>query len=193
MPFILKKAGEMVANNRALLFYIWGVYILIWSSLIYSKRKLISISSFVNHNLIWLIVALGSFIVLDIPKMIQQVDLRREVLFVWCTITWIPNVVIFALDDTDHKEEERLEEEKERRKKKKEEEKRVKLEEKRKRKQKERMSKYTPTQRLMFNSAVYFGLLVLVALLGWQTYRWYVKTQQNIQERKSYGQPTPEP
>ncbi|GAM18190.1 hypothetical protein SAMD00019534_013650 [Acytostelium subglobosum LB1] len=184
MPLFLKKGGELVSNNRALLFYVWAFYAVVWAAIVYSKRHQITISSFVNHNLLWMIVALGTFIVLDIPKMIQQVELRREVLLVWCTITWIPNILIFFFDDTDHKTKEQQEEQKELRKKKKDDERKAKLEEKRKKRQKERMEKYTPTQRMMLNAGVYVGLLLLVLLLAWQTYRWYLKTQQNILERQ---------
>eukprot|EP01132_Coremiostelium_polycephalum_P009161 gene9161-11227_t len=154
IPYILKKAGEIASNNREFLIYIWA-------------------------NLIWLIFTLGVFIVLDIPKMIQQVDLRREVLFVWCTLTMIPNIIIFFFDDTDYKTLEKLESEKQERKKKRDDERK----EKKKAKIKEKLNKYTPTQRLLLNTAVYLCLLLLVVLLAWQTYRWYLKTQQNIEER----------
>ncbi|EGG20646.1 hypothetical protein DFA_00507 [Cavenderia fasciculata] len=195
MPLILRSAGEAVANNREYLYYIWALYAVIWAALIYNKRKTTSISSFVNHNLQWLIAALGAFIVLDIPKMIQQVDLRREVLFVWCTLTWIPNIILYYFDDTNYYDKEAKEEERSQRKKKKDEEKRAKLEEKRRRRQQERMDRYTPNQRMLLNASIYFGIALLVALLAWQTYRWYLKTQQNIEERirLTPGHVEPEP
>ncbi|KAM9961222.1 hypothetical protein ACTFIR_004059 [Dictyostelium discoideum] len=183
LPFILKRAGEIVANNRVYLIYIWALYAVVLTAVIYMKRHLQSINNFVNQNLIWVIFTLGIFIFLDIPKMIQQVDLRTEVLYVWCTITMIPNIIFFFFDDTDHKTNERLEEEKEERKKKKETEKRARLEEKKKAKIKEKMKKYSPTQLRLMNAAVYLGITLLVVLLGWQTYRWYLKTQQNIIDR----------
>ncbi|KAF2072600.1 hypothetical protein CYY_006097 [Polysphondylium violaceum] len=192
IPVVLKSAGEIVSNNRVYLIYIWSVYIAILSVLVYLKRHLISLSSFVNQNLIWLIFTLGVFIVLDIPKMIQQVDLRTEVLFVWCTLTMIPNLIIFSLDDTDHKTLERLEEEKEQRKKKKEAEKKKKKDERKKAKLEEKMKQYTPMKRFLMNAGVYACLLLLVALLGWQTYRWYLRTQQNIQDRIRNPQTSPD-
>lgn len=192
IPVVLKSAGEIVSNNRVYLIYIWSVYIAILAVLVYLKRHLISLSSFVNQNLIWLIFTLGVFIVLDIPKMIQQVDLRTEVLFVWCTLTMIPNLIIFSLDDTDHKTLERLEEEKEQRKKKKEAEKKKKKDERKKAKLEEKMKQYTPMKRFLMNAGVYACLVLLVALLGWQTYRWYLRTQQNIQDRIRNPQTSPD-
>ncbi|EGC33539.1 hypothetical protein DICPUDRAFT_92387 [Dictyostelium purpureum] len=183
LPFILKRAGEIVANNRVYLIYIWAIYAVVLTSVIYMKRHLQTINSFVNQNLIWVIFTLGVFIFLDIPKMIQQVDLRTEVLYVWCTITMIPNIIFFFFDDTDHKTLERIEEEKEEKKKKKDNERRARQDEKRKAKIKEKMKKYSSTQLLVMNTAVYLGIAILVALLGYQTYRWYIKTQQNIIER----------
>ncbi|KYR02530.1 hypothetical protein DLAC_01375 [Tieghemostelium lacteum] len=183
VPFILKKAGEIVSQNRLVLIYIWSVFLVILFGIVYLKRKLLSISSFVNQNLIWLIFSLGVFIVLDIPKMIQQVDLRQEVLYVWCTLTMIPNLIVFFFDDTDYKTQERIEEEKEERKKKKDIERKAKLDEKRKQKHDEKMKKYSPLQRRLMNAAVYLVILILVLLLAWQTYRWYIRTQRNIQER----------
>jgi len=179
VPYLLTWGGELVAQNRMRLVYLWGVYItLVLLIFFYFKRKTITLNSLATELMTWAIFSLGVYSLVDIPRMIE-IHLRRDVLILWLSLTMVFNLVYLFLDDTPHQENEAKEREKEERKRLKEEERQKKKDEKRKVKDEERRrlrdEKMGPTLKWVINISIYLALAGLMAYFVYRAYVYYLE------------------
>ena len=61
------------------------------------KRATITLDSFVTQIMGWMIISLGIYHLVDLPKMVD-ITLRKDVLYVWCSFTMVFNLVYFFFD-----------------------------------------------------------------------------------------------
>jgi len=175
VPFVLRFAGAKVKANYHLLIYLWSFYsVVLVSIFFYFKRKTITLDSFVTQIMGWMIVTLGIYHLVDLPKMVD-ITLRKDVLYVWCSFTMIFNLLWFFFDEKDYQEEKRKEDEKEERRKKKEEERKKKEADKRKKRLDRMMS---PATRRIVNFFIYIAIIAIAGLIIQYIYNYNLHLQE---------------
>jgi len=188
VPFVLRFAGAKVQANFHLLIYLWVIYVVVLLAIFFFfKRATITLDSFVTQIMGWMIISLGIYHLVDLPKMVD-ITLRKDVLYVWCSFTMVFNLIYFFFDNRDYQEEKRKEEEKEERRRKKEDEKKKKQAEKRK----ERLDKMmSPGKRRIVNGLIYLAFIALAGFIANYVYNYYLHLQE-LQAQEA-GEPYREP
>jgi len=188
VPIILRMAGSQVKGNFNLLIYLWVLYaVILLSIFFYFKRNTVTLDSFATQIMGWMIVTLGVYHLVDLPKMVD-IALRKDVLYVWCSFTMIFNLVYFFFDDKDYQEEKRREDEKEERRRRKEEARKLKEAEKRKKRLESMMS---PGKRRVVNAFIYLAFALVAAWIIKAVYNYNLHLQEQLALQS--GVPIPNP
>eukprot|EP01112_Ceratiomyxa_fruticulosa_P012136 TRINITY_DN3347_c0_g1_i2.p1 TRINITY_DN3347_c0_g1~~TRINITY_DN3347_c0_g1_i2.p1 ORF type:complete len:277 (-),score=69.68 TRINITY_DN3347_c0_g1_i2:40-870(-) len=174
VPHILSWGANKVKENRTPIVVLWVFYALLLLAIFFKiKKNTITANSLFTQIITWAIFTLGAYNLVDIPRMID-VSLRRDVLWLWLSLTMVFNLIYFLVDDTNYQEAEEKERLREERKQRKEEERRKRREEKEKKKlderKKKRDEKMGPVLKWIINSLIYVALLGFVAYLGYKVY-----------------------
>jgi len=109
VPWFLNVSSEKLLGRQHYLIYVWMFFVLIELFVFFYWRKTTTTwNSFLTQNLIWMIFTLGVYSLLNLPQFFP-IHLRQIALYLWCTLTMTINLLVFFVDDTDYKEEERRE------------------------------------------------------------------------------------
>jgi len=172
VPFLLKFISSHLYERQDYFYAIWSLYAgLLAFFYFYYRKETITLNSFITQNLSWGIFAMGSYMLLDIQKLLDP-HLRQTALWTWLTFTMIFNFVFFLFDSTNYK----VQEEKQAEEDKKEEEKRKRWDEEYNR---DFLKDVPPTVRQILNICVY----IVILLICYSLFNFYNSVKIRMNER----------